>query len=94
MSFFLASYGRSRCLCCFCLQHVGRVSRLQAAQRGLPVLLFVPGAENSVMEAGDYTGGKGLRLMRELLQADAFVVGSLPEAIEITRRYTQHEAHT
>ncbi len=41
------------------------------------------------MEAGDYTGGKGLRLMRELLQAGAVVVGSLPEATEITRRYTQ-----
>jgi len=58
-----------------------------AAQRGLPVLLFVPGAENSLMEARDYTGGKGLRLMRELLLAGAVVVGSLPEAIEMTRRY-------
>src|SRR5260370_7243819 len=41
-----------------------------------------------------YTGGKGLRLMRELLQAGAVVVGSLPEAIEITRRYTHHKPHT
>ncbi len=40
------------------------------------------------MAARDYTGGEGLLLMHELLQAGALIVGSVAEAIETTRRYT------
>ncbi len=79
---------------------------LIAAQRGLPILLLVPGVADSVcipdepiatsdgllqrsgMAARDYTGGEGLKLMRELLHAGAIIAGSVAEAIETTRRYT------
>jgi iron complex transport system ATP-binding protein len=79
---------------------------LIAAQRGLAILLLVPGIADSVcipdepiassdgllqrsgMAARDYTGGEGLKLIRELLQAGALIVGSVAEAIETTRRYT------
>ncbi len=48
--------------------------------------------ERSGMAARDYTGGEGLMLMRELLQAGALIAGSVAEAIEMTRRYTAMNA--
>ncbi len=48
--------------------------------------------ERSGMAARDYTGGEGLKLMRELLQAGALIAGSVAEAIEMTRRYTAMNA--
>jgi len=83
---------------------------LIAAQRGLAILLLVPGVADSVcvpdeaiassdgllqrsgMAARDYTGGEGLKLMRELLGAGAVIAGSVAEAIEMTRRYTAMNA--
>ena len=44
------------------------------------------------MAARDYTGGEGLLLMHELLQAGALIVGSVAEAIETTRRYITSNA--
>ena len=83
---------------------------LIAAQRGLPVLLLVPGVADSIctpdepiptidgllqrigMAASDYTGGEGLLLMHELLQAGALIAGSVAEATETTRKYTTTNA--
>ena len=38
------------------------------------------------MAERDYTGGEGLKLLEDLLQAGAVVVGSVKEVIEIIRR--------
>ena len=77
-----------------------------AAKRGLPILLFAPGAPGSQMvpeepltdedkllqrtgiAIRDYTNGEGLKLVHEMLQAGAMVVGSLGEAIETVKQYT------
>jgi iron complex transport system ATP-binding protein len=37
--------------------------------------------------ARDYTGGEGLRLIEQLLQAGAAIVGTVGEVVEIARRY-------
>ena len=37
----------------------------------------------------DYTDGEGMRLVRELLQAGAMVVGSVAEVVEAAKRYTR-----
>ncbi len=38
----------------------------------------------------DYTGGEGLKLMGELMQAGAVTVGSVGEALEMARHYIAH----
>ena len=48
--------------------------------------------ERSGMAARDYSGGEGLKLMRELLRAGALIAGSVAEAIESTRKYTAMNA--
>jgi iron complex transport system ATP-binding protein len=73
-----------------------------AAQRGLEVLLLTSTSreasctpndsgetetEHTGIEARDYTGGEGLKLVEKLLQAGASVVGSVGEAVDIARRY-------
>jgi iron complex transport system ATP-binding protein len=70
-----------------------------AAQRGLPVVLLSPGQsgeaietddstmQQRVMAARDYTGGSGVQLMGNLLQAGAMVAGSVGTVLEFVRAY-------
>jgi iron complex transport system ATP-binding protein len=37
----------------------------------------------------DYTNGEGMRLVRDLLQAEAVVVGSVAEAVDLAKKYTR-----
>jgi len=72
---------------------------LEAAHSKITVLILAPDsggaqvatADEVLQRTGiaerDYTNGEGLRLMRELLQAGASVVGSIAEATEVTRRH-------
>ena len=72
---------------------------LEAAHSEITVLILAPEsggaqvatADEVLQRTGiaerDYTNGEGLRLMRELLQAGASVVGSIAEATEVTRRH-------
>src|SRR5229473_4589624 len=72
---------------------------LEAAHSEITVLILAPDsggaqvatADEVLQRTGiaerDYTNGEGLRLMRELLQAGASVVGSIAEATEVTRRH-------
>src|SRR5260221_2526074 len=81
----------------------GNLSLLQAAlgarHSEITVLILVPDIgggqvstadqqlQRTAIAERDYTNGEGLRLMRELLQAGASVVGSIAEATEVTRRH-------
>ena len=71
------------------------------AQRGLPVLLLTPPMFDSTpepesidkdislrkkMAERDYTGGEGLKLLEDLLQAGAIVARSVTEAVEIIKK--------
>ncbi|HJT56943.1 MAG TPA: ABC transporter ATP-binding protein [Ktedonobacteraceae bacterium] len=73
-----------------------------AAKRGLSVLLFAPDTSDVPDEAlnpedrllqrtgivsRDYTDGEGAKLIREMLEAGAMVVGALGEAIEAAKHY-------
>lgn len=71
-----------------------------AAKRGLPVVLFAPDAsavpgeslhaegrllEDTGIVSRDYTNGEGVKLIREMLEAGAMLVGALGEVIEIAK---------
>src|SRR5579885_1097031 len=63
---------------------------VHAAQRGLPVVMLMPfsrGGEDAQIDfaAGDYTGGEGQKLLEQLLQVGASVVGSVGEALDIVK---------
>jgi iron complex transport system ATP-binding protein len=65
-----------------------------AAQHGLGVILLNPagndssepstfdGKQRKVLATRDYTGGEGLKLLEDLLQAGAMVVDSVGDALE------------
>jgi iron complex transport system ATP-binding protein len=68
---------------------------LQAARRGLPVILLVPdtaiGTENDVIQRTgiadrDYTDGEAVLLTSQLWQAGAKIVVSLREALDIVKK--------
>ncbi len=63
---------------------------VHAAQRGLPVVMLMPfsrGGEDAQIDfaAGDYTGGEGQKLLEQLLQVGASVVGSVGESLDIVK---------
>jgi iron complex transport system ATP-binding protein len=78
---------------------------LLAAQKGVPVILFIPnqsvdslmlnhaqGIEMNMKNAlasRDYTGGQGLKLLEALLSAGAIVATTVSEVVEIVKKYVQ-----
>jgi iron complex transport system ATP-binding protein len=76
---------------------------LHAAQNGLPIIMFVPGAYDDsemshhshkndenikiALADRDYTGGEGLKLLEELLQSGAIVLETVGEVVECIKCY-------
>src|SRR6266704_6461842 len=77
-----------------------------AAQRGVSVILLNPvdhtsaseaithdgeQSQGETMAARDYTGGEGLKLLEDLLQAGAVVVRGVGDVLEVLKKHDLHK---